>query len=472
MKLIHWLGWILLLGIVGLGASLVIFVLRFNPDRYRPLIESKLSEGLGLQTKLGALSLGWKDGLAIQTDGVQLQSGSSQIPFFEAESVSVQLDPFLLLRGKLILSKFRVVRPNVLLVKRGNGNVNWPSRVGRGNSPGARTAGLALLLSELTVEGGNLSYRDESVLPVQVLSLQEMEARVTQTFPGGPVALKAEGKISAEGKELGVKAKGTFHPTEGRAEFVGHLFEERVVLKGESWFFGASPRFRGRLEVRGLNLEELFSPRRGEVYLSGQAEGELTFEGAGRDATELKRSTRAKGELQIQNGAFRNLNVVDVVLSRITPLPALRGVLLGNIPENFQPLLQGEDTPFDQLRVNLSVANGRAVIPSLVMRGPDSDYLVEAAGALNFERDVNFRARLVLTGALSEFLMNKVNEISLLANSEGQLVIPFLYQGKWPSARPQPDVGYLAQQLIVEQGSQLLEKGLEALAGLREQGKI
>lgn len=470
MRLIHWLGWVLLVGILGLTAALVIFVLRFDPNQYRPLIESKLSETLGIQAEIGSLSLGWKDGLAIEAGGIRLQNAPGEIPFLETESLFIRFDPFLLLRGKLILSKLSIVKPNVLLVRKADGSVNWPNRRGGRGSAESRAAGLVLLLSDLTVEGGNLSYRDETSLPAQAVNLEGVEGRLTQTVPGGPLAFDAEAKILAEGRGGEIETEGRFYPIDGRVEFVGHLFEDHIVLKGEARLFGASPQYQGKLEVRGLDTEQLFIPSRGEVYLSGRAEGEFKFEGTGRNAEELKRSLRAEGTLQIQDGAFRNLNVIDAILSRITPLPGLRGVLLGAVPETFQPVLQSQDTPFDQLQGNVSVENGIVTFPSLAMLGPD--YLVEASGAVNFELDMNFQARLVLTGDLSEFLVSRVNELSLLANPESQLVVPFLVRGRWPEAKPQPDLAYLTQRLIVDQGSQLLQKGLEALSKLREEGKI
>lgn len=453
-----------------MGIALALFVLRFDANQYRSLIESKVSETLGVKAEIGNLALGWRSGLALGVEGIRLQSVPGEVPFFETESLFVQFDPFLLMRGKLILSKLSLVKPNVLLVRRGDGRVNWPRGAGKGGSREARAAGLVFLLSDLRVQGGNLSYRDEALGPVQGVNLEGLEARLTQTLPGGPVSWNAEGKISSTGRVSDVRAEGRLHPRDGRIEFAGQIFQDRVILSGEARLFDTPPQYQGKLEVRGLDTKELFVPRGGEVSLSGLAHGELTFEGRGRDAEALKKSLRGEGQFLIQDGAFRNLNVVDAVLSRITPIPALRGVLLGVVPIPYQPLLQSRDTSFRFLRGKVSIEDGQVSVPSLAMEG--ADYLVEARGNVNFEKDARFRARLVLREPLSEFFRAKVHEISLLSNSRGELVIPFIYQGKWPSARPQPDVGYLAQQLVVEQGSQLLEKGLEVLAGLREKGKI
>jgi len=52
----------------------------------------------------------------------------------------------------------------------------------------------------------------------------------------------------------------------------------------------------------------------------------------------------------------------------------------------------------------------------------------------------------------------------MLADREGQVMIPFRYTGVYPDAVVQPDVGYVGARLLQQGTDALINKGIEHLS--------
>jgi hypothetical protein len=80
--------------------------------------------------------------------------------------------------------------------------------------------------------------------------------------------------------------------------------------------------------------------------------------------------------------------------------------------------------------------------------------------------------QLLLSQAISAYLMKKIREMELIADRNGQVMIPFTYRGVFPNATVQPDLSYLGPRLLQSEANQLLSSGVERLLGGKKAGKI
>jgi hypothetical protein len=71
---------------------------------------------------------------------------------------------------------------------------------------------------------------------------------------------------------------------------------------------------------------------------------------------------------------------------------------------------------------------------------------------------------LLLSKNISAYLMKKIREMELLADRNGQVMIPFRYSGVLPDAAVQPDIPYVTSRLMQKGAEQLLNRGLEELS--------
>lgn len=409
------------LGFLGLAVVFAVFLIRFDPDHYRPYLESQLSKALHFKVELGPLSRSWNRGLGVRVNGLQLRKNQTSTPLLRADSVLLWLNPLSLVGGRLAY--------------------------------------------KVRIEGGDFRYQGETKTPLD-LKLEGIQAELRQEIPGGRIEGEGEGRVFSDSAS-DLTWQGNLNPKGGEVNFGIHLQKNKAFLQGEAFPFQKPPRFQAKLELREMDLAAVFRLWKvahpgGEEPLAGLVSGNFEAAGVGQNGIEIRKSLQAQGELEIRDGVFRNFNVIPTVLRRMTLVPALGEALIAEVPPVFQPLFNRRDTTFEWLQAKFVVQDDKVSFQRLFLK--DRHYLVEAEGTLSFQGEVHFGAKLVLMEEVSQFLVGRVKELSVLQNAQGRMVIPFVYRGTWPEARPRPDLGSLAERLLVEQGAHLLERGLEALS--------
>ena len=484
MRITRYLILFLLVGCLALfGIFFTFFFRRLTAGDFQPYLESKLSEWLQIKTELGRISLTWQSGLGLEVNDLRLRNGAGGPPILATDSVFLLLDPFSVFRQKIVFYEFKILRPRVLLVTDRNGKNNWeksrkptgqPLSVPKGGGNlGSKTfkgiGGLAFLFSRAKLEEGDFLYRDETKSPPMAIELKGINATAGQAIPGGVINLEGEWRILDNAKvDLG--AQITLNPRTGETHFENQFQGDRMTVEGEAFLFQKPVRFRSKIQTSDLNLDTLYrllgvpEIKRG---VSGVSNGHLEVQGLLTSLEGLKKNLQGNGRLEIRDGAFRNVNVADSVLRRITIVPAIQEILTGALPAPLQRILGSRDTPFELLQIGFTIQDNQAVIHPLFLKNPY--YLLQVEGTVGLNGEMNLAGNLILLEELSRFLVGRVHELSSLENSQGRMVIPFIYRGQGVSARPRPDLAYLARQLVVEQGTRLVEKGLDFLSQFGKQ---
>ena len=435
------------------------FIKNFDTNQYRSYFEKSLSDSLGIETTMGDLSLGWQDrGIGIRVKEVRLSRRKGMTPFFTTDTFFLRLNLFELFLGRIIISDFGLESPHVFLLKQKDGGINWITQLKKGapKMPGKKwgnkmISGLAVLFLKATISKGSVSYRNEASSPPVEIAMKDIEAELRNHV--GVIKSTGKGRILDEG-EQNVDWEGAWKMVNQELDFEIKFRNQELRLKAKALPFQSPPRFQGN-----LNLDH-FVQQKGS--LTGTVSGGGDWEGAGQSVEEIKRLLVGKGMLEIQDGAFKNINLVKSVLTRITVIPGLQEAFLGAIPPEFQPLFNAEDTPYELLQIEFQIQGGIVTFPSFLLKS--EHFLVQANGTVSMESDFNLQAKLILLEPLSQYLMDRVNELSYLTNEQKRIIVPFIYHGKWPVAYPQPDLAYLGEKLIIDQGARLLERGLRVLS--------
>lgn len=444
--------------LLGSGVALFFFVKNFDPNQYRSVIEKTLSDTLQIEARMGDLSLGWQEnGVGIQVKDVSLSRQKGMAPFFTTGSFLLKLNLLELFLGRITISEFALRGPEVLLIKQKDGSINWVTQLKKTSTVSSEKrkgekmmGGLALLFSKATISDGNFVYKDEtSSAPVEV-AVKNVEAELR--YYSGIIKSTGKGRILDE-PERNLEWDTLWKMGNQELDFELKFRNQELNLKAKALPFQKPPRFQGT-----INLNHFVQDK---GPLTGTVNGGGDWEGAGQSTEEIKKLLTGHGTVEIQDGAFRDVNLVRSVLARITIIPGLEDALLGAVPPEFQSLFNEKDTPFELLRIEFQIQDGIVTLSSFLLKS--EHFMVEANGTVSLESDFNLQARLILMEPLSQYLMERVKELSYLTNEQKRIVIPFTYRGRWPATHPQPDLAYLGQQLIVDQGARLLEKGLRAL---------
>src|SRR5580704_18324240 len=129
-----------ILGIVIAVLLAVAIALPFvlDPNQFRPLLQSKLSEALGREVTLGDLRLSILSGSVTANDlSIADDPAFSKVPFVRASSLQagIELKPLLLSR-KLNITGILVDQPQIDLVENAEGVWNFSS-IGAKSAPAA-----------------------------------------------------------------------------------------------------------------------------------------------------------------------------------------------------------------------------------------------------------------------------------------------------------------------------------------------
>src|SRR5713101_2295657 len=198
------------LGII-LGLLIVVLVslpFLINDNQFRPMLESKLSQGLGREVKLGDLKFSVLSGGVTASDlSIADHPAFSKSPFVRAKSltVSAELWPFIVSR-KLNVTGITIDQPEIVLLQSAPGQWNF-SNLGARSEAGLAPANNKLDLSVqlIKISGARLSVgRINSHVKPLVLDNVNFELRNFAPASVMPFDLSAKvaggGDINLSGK--------------------------------------------------------------------------------------------------------------------------------------------------------------------------------------------------------------------------------------------------------------------------------
>ena len=166
---------------------------------YRPQIEARLSEALGVETQIGGgIALRLLPSPRISLQDVRIGSGSAGTSAATAEQATVELALAALARGEFRFSEARLDGATLQLVADETGAIRLPERAGRAIPAEAR-------LDRLTISRSALVWREAGRPAV---TLAPIAAEVSAVSLAGP--WRFEGEV--DGASLRVTAQDTENP--------------------------------------------------------------------------------------------------------------------------------------------------------------------------------------------------------------------------------------------------------------------
>ena len=180
------------------AAALAYFVVTFDAERYRPLLEQKVSTATGLSLRSGHLRLAWRSGLALEASDIQLSKPGeeTQAPI-QVQRAGVVLEIAPLLRGQVRMGALEVSDWTVRIIRRADGRLAGAADLfdsaqkTEGGSGGAQAA--AFFVSKVRLLNGKTLFVDEMANPAHVYLLSNIDLELNNLSPVTPaeVTLRA-----------------------------------------------------------------------------------------------------------------------------------------------------------------------------------------------------------------------------------------------------------------------------------------
>ncbi|MBW1647805.1 MAG: AsmA family protein, partial [Deltaproteobacteria bacterium] len=274
-RVIKWIA-IFLAAAVLLAAAAVVIVPRLvDLNRFKPQIEKQVTEATGRPFTLGGdirLSLFPRAGIVLEDLHLGNPAGFAEKDFVSVKSFELQVALLPLLSRNLVVERFVMDSPRILLARNRKGRANWGSVAGAARKVSAppdeakveeelSEAGLpiqSLAVGEFDIKNGALVYRDERTgarREVSALNLRLEEISfdrpigidLSALLDGQPVTVT--GRVGPVGREIGRQPV----PLDVQ---IAAFSEIKLQLEGRLENLTTDPRFDLKLDLA------TFSPRK------------------------------------------------------------------------------------------------------------------------------------------------------------------------------------------------------------------
>ena len=431
--------------IVGLAvASLAVFLATFDADRYRPLLVNQLQSALGRPVQLQRMTLGWRNGIAVQLQGFAIpDADAGQEPVVQVDSVSAVVRLLPLLRKEVQVSSLIITHPAIHATRDAQGRVNLlglavvgapaaaPSRTTVGNTP------VSFQIASLRVERGAIHWTDAMVQPPADLRVNALDATVEHIALGRPMDVDLTAAFGSEQQNVQVRG--------------------RLTLPGPTTS-GALDALK--LTVTDLSLDHLLpAPSSGQPQLRGKLTASLEGTLPTLDASQVAHALSGSGTFKLVDLRVMNLNMLRSVFEKLSILPGLVQQLEARLPEHYQAKLAARDTIFSPVEFSMQVRHGAAQFEHLRV-STDTFHLI-GSGMVGVDGTVNIRSTFSIEPELSAAMIGGVRELQALSNQSGELELPVTIQGQAPQIAVLPDMHYVASKVVVTKAADLLERFLQ-----------
>lgn len=288
---------------VAVVLAIVIFVLTFDINRYKPRIEAAASEATGLTVRInGKLNLALFPNAGVSIEDILLQNQSIKVASAEKAEVDIKLLP--LVRRKIVIQQVGLINPKFFITKDRKGHFNFETPERKPAEKELPTRPFEI--GKIFVKKGQVLYQDEKTggkseangcdVEIKKLAVLGGKSISASSFDGDFSCIEMNAnRLKISDLRVAVKAHGgKFEASPVTMKIFGGdgMGSVKGVMSGESPVYTVDftiPKFRFE-EVLGMFKQK--KSIRGELNLTAH----LIFKG--KNANEMKRS--AQGEISLR----------------------------------------------------------------------------------------------------------------------------------------------------------------------------
>jgi hypothetical protein len=183
----------------------------------------------------------------------------------------------------------------------------------------------------------------------------------------------------------------------------------------------------------------------------------------------MKPTMKGDGRLVLTNGKLIGVNIGGSALKKVQNLPAIGDLVPMAVVQNHPELFSNPDTDIQTASLSYVLSGPR--ITSHDIKVQTFDYNLLGDGWFDMDKNVDMTANIVLSPQFSRELIEQKQQVSYVANRDGQIDIPLQISGQLPKPSILPNVTELAQRAgqhaVQAQGQKYLGKvfGKKGLPG-------
>lgn len=241
----------------------------------------------------------------------------------------------------------------------------------------------------------------------------------------------------------------------------------RGTIKGQAFIgdYLAKQSYTVDGAADNLDLQELLPQDKMPVKTEGIAAAKLRIKGEGFSLEAVKTSLSGTIAISIEKAKLKDINVLHMVLDKITIIPGLSNMIVGNLPDKFQGKLDQKDTQLKDIKLPVRIENGRFIIDDATLEA--DEFIFNGKGYAGFDAMYSLEGSFLIPPEFSLAMVNSVAQLQYLLNSDKQIYIPLKISGNAATMQFTVDAGYIAKKMLIEQGTQQLFKVIEKALGAK-----
>ena len=221
------------------------------------------------------------------------------------------------------------------------------------------------------------------------------------------------------------------------------------------------PTFDLKTQIQGLSLTNITRSIFHSQYdhIRGSSDFIINLSGSGNTWEEIKPTLSGMSKISLTEGELANFNIAEGVLSGITGVSGLSGLISSSLKSKYPSVFKNKNTVFYDLKSVLKIKEGKINFNDLILKS--TDYFVKGDGWVSLDKGVNVNGVLNLSEQFSDDLIANAGFVKYLRNNENQIQIPFNLSGILPNVSPKPDLSFVVKSLqgaVIDRGKEELEK--------------
>jgi len=233
----------------------------------------------------------------------------------------------------------------------------------------------------------------------------------------------------------------------------------RVTLSGNVSDYLFTQAYSLKANLKDIELGECLDQSLFPIKIKGRVFGDIEIKGSGFDPSHIFSKLISKCLLEIENVQLSDINILKIVLGKLSFVPNLIEILQSELPEGLKEIFTNKDTTIRDVKISIEVAAGKILIP-LINLDADS-FNFQAKGNINSDGSYMFSGSFLLPEGLSNQIVNAVGEMGFLLNQTKQICFPLMVSGKGLTISLYPDIKQIGFNAIQQKGKEVLERTLD-----------
>lgn len=213
--------------------------------------------------------------------------------------------------------------------------------------------------------------------------------------------------------------------------------------------------FNGEVVVDGIDLAELIEQKDAQVKVEGKVFANVKAQGQGSDV----QSIVGDGTLEVKDAKLKDLNVLKLVLDKISIVPNLSEKVKKSLPEKYVKKLEDADTSINKVAATIAISAGQINVNPIDVEA--DEFIFEGQCQADFEQAYTLSGAFMIPQELAASMVSSVSELQYLLDEKGNIRFPLRVSGKGTGVPTfSPEIGDLMKNVLVNKGKEELGKVL------------